>query len=204
MRELIALTLTSDRQSPQNIAMAATRELEQYARKGKSPYWDVIPATEPVTKPRNATLTGGNTVEEDEKEDVPVVHKLETPRGEELVKDALSTTVTNAQDELQTILQSLVEPSRGTDSGEVVIDSIEELPSVLNDPGNVSSLLSDDDLIQAAASLGDRFGDAYRVFDLTNQQHGYPIRSWETVENIHSEYRTHSHSLYAVKLHARH
>lgn len=180
MRELTVLTVASDRTSPRHIATSAATELEQYARKGKSPYWNVIPATEPASKSKNATLTDSQPVED--QPEIVVAHKLSTTPGQRLVENALETTMSNAGEKMETIEKVLL---------------------AMNGQDSVSEALSDDDFLQATQSIGSRFGDVYRLFDLTNEQHGYPIRSWNTVENIQTTYENHSRVLYAVKLKAR-
>jgi len=191
MRSLIAITAASDRNSDHSIAASAATELEQYARKGKSQYWNVIPATEPAPETKNETLTDAEP--SNDGPEVVVAHKLTTVQGEQLVQDALDETITNAQAELRTLLETLT-GGKSTDIGN---------PLTLGDPESVEKVLRSDAFISACNSIGDRFGDIYRVFDLTNHQHGYPVRSWETAAEIRDQYETHTRTVYAVKLHAR-
>lgn len=188
MPELVALITALEDTPKQRIATEAVHEFEQYARKKQSPYWDVTAASVAINTVGKAT--GSEEISSDDES--LLVFEVGSEDATALLDDAFGTMLEETEQHLSEMQDAI--RSAGGDA---------ELNSLGNDRDVTEQLISDESFVLAASQLGDRFGDVYRVFDLTNHKHGYPVRSRDELEQIEDQCTSSKQRLYAVKLLAR-
>lgn len=198
MPELLAVTTAYPDESAHSIGARAAREFERFAQKGNSPYWDVTAASEAVDTVQKAT-PGGASPDGDPDDAALLVHEINSAEATELLDTAFETTTEQTRSQLADIGAALETVADATDieDGESLVEAIAQ------DDEAVMELLAQDQFVYSAAEIGNRFGEIYRVFDLTDWKHGHPVRSRADIAEIRDRYADADQSVYVVKLLAR-
>lgn len=206
MHELIGLTTATDGESTHSIAATASRELERFAHKGKSPYWDITAASyDPETTQASLATAASGSAETtssdasvgDDEDGALIVHELGTPDADTLLENAFAEMREETASKLERMHAAVQTAIDEPGEEPVTLKQVSETDAV------IAELLDDGDFVYSAAEIGDRFGSVYRVFDLTGWRHGYPVRSPENIQEIKDHYDNGTQTVYVVKLLAR-